>query len=334
MSELHCRLLERQAELEALEPDWWQLWRRLPAGSPFQSPAWLLSWWRAFHPGRLLTVAAFHEGLLVGLAPLYLEQHESGARLLPLGISLSDTFDFLVDPRLEGQVLAAFGGALGRARHAWTELCIPELPPDAVAAGLRPDFATTTVSSASACPALEIAGESGLSRIPASQRRKLQMARHRVAREAGRLIDKSELSADEWWHSLRRLHTSRWTSRGEAGVLSDETASHFHRTALAALQAQRLTRMYGLLIRGNIVGVYYGFLHRETAYAYLGGFDPDAAYFSPGTVLIGHAISQASLEGARRLDFLRGREPYKYRWGAIDQLNTCLHLTQPQQQAA
>src|SRR3954467_7238622 len=40
--------------LTRLLPQWWALWDRCPSATPFQSPAWLLPWWRAFQPGGLL----------------------------------------------------------------------------------------------------------------------------------------------------------------------------------------------------------------------------------------------------------------------------------------
>ncbi|WP_438035696.1 GNAT family N-acetyltransferase [Sorangium sp. So ce204] len=38
----------------------------------------------------------------------------------------------------------------------------------------------------------------------------------------------------------------------------------------------------------------------------------------PGVVMLASAIEHAAREGARTVDFLRGREPYKYDWGAVD----------------
>jgi len=38
-----------------------------------------------------------------------------------------------------------------------------------------------------------------------------------------------------------------------------------------------------------------------------------------GRALVGRAIELAVDEGASCFDFLRGAEPYKYRWGARDQ---------------
>src|SRR5205807_436927 len=53
-------------------------------------------------------------------------------------------------------------------------------------------------------------------------------------------------------------------------------------------------------------------------YYYLGGFDPELARRSVGTLLTARAIETAVADGCREFDFLRGREPYKYRWGCID----------------
>jgi CelD/BcsL family acetyltransferase involved in cellulose biosynthesis len=68
----------------------------------------------------------------------------------------------------------------------------------------------------------------------------------------------------------------------------------------------------------EIVASLYLFGHRRCAYFYLAGFDPRFKAFSPGMLLIGHAIEDTILEQAEEFDFLRGRESYKYRWGAMD----------------
>jgi CelD/BcsL family acetyltransferase involved in cellulose biosynthesis len=88
--------------------------------------------------------------------------------------------------------------------------------------------------------------------------------------------------------------------------------------ALPELAAAGLARLFTLSIEGRVVGAYYGLQHGGRAYAYLGGFDPDYAFESPGTMLIGHAIAGAAASGATAFDFLRGQEPYKYEWGAVD----------------
>ena len=49
---------------------------------------------------------------------------------------------------------------------------------------------------------------------------------------------------------------------------------------------------------------------------YITGFDKRYAAFSPGTVIVAHAIREAIRQGYRFFDFLRGDEPYKFSLGA------------------
>ena len=70
---LHAEVIRQAEPFAALEAEWWELWRRVAAATPFQSPAWLIPWWRCFHPGELFVVTVRAAGRLVGLAPFYVE---------------------------------------------------------------------------------------------------------------------------------------------------------------------------------------------------------------------------------------------------------------------
>ena len=63
-------------------------------------------------------------------------------------------------------------------------------------------------------------------------------------------------------------------------------------------------------------------IHFRTADGYLyynAGVDPDARDLSPGVLMVAAYVQRALAAGASRLDFLRGDEPYKYEWGAVDE---------------
>ena len=47
--------------------------------------------------------------------------------------------------------------------------------------------------------------------------------------------------------------------------------------------------------------------------------DPDARELSPGVLMVERYMRRALERGIGRLDFLRGDEPYKYEWGAVDE---------------
>lgn len=321
MSALRVELVEEARRLGALEPGWQALWARLPAATPFQSPAWALPWWRRFHPGPLLTAAAWRGEHLVGLAPCYLEDGAHGRRVLPVGISVSDYLDVLLDPD-EPAAGAALVHALAEVGDRWAVWELEELAAGAAALALpRPEGCDDQVLPQSACPVLPLAGAGVAACIPKQKMRKLRMARHRTERGGGEVERIGSEALDAFLHELVRLHGLRWRSRGEAGLLADERLRLFLEDTARAFLAAGLARLYALRIQGRIVGAYYGFLHGARAYAYFGGFDPAHAYESPGTVLLGHAIEEALREGAAEFHFLRGQEPYKYEWGAVDRWN-------------
>ena len=315
--------ISRADDLEALVPAWWDLWNRSPAATPFQSPAWLIPWWRAFAPGRLMVAAVWSKDNLVALAPLYLETGPLGRRLLPLGISISDYLDILIEPSFPESV-AGIVEQLSRWSE-WESCELSCLPLGAAALSLPSlsgcaDFHET----ADACPVLYLPREGGLDAgahpaIPALQRRKLRMARNRLARgPAWSIVSTGEWSAGKWLEELIRLHTTRWEERHEGGVLGDICIKTFHRSTLPELIDRKLAQLFALTVGDEVAGVYYGFSDRGRAYAYIGGFDPRFSFYSPGTVLLGHAIENALQDGVGELHFLRGGETYKYAWGAVD----------------
>jgi CelD/BcsL family acetyltransferase involved in cellulose biosynthesis len=134
----------------------------------------------------------------------------------------------------------------------------------------------------------------------------------------------NEHNVDELLESLLRLHHSRWSARGLAGVLAPEAVQKAHRETAPGLLSRGILRLYGLRLADRLIASFYGFTHLEAgkkrAYFYLGGFDPTFAQLSVGMLVIDYAVREAIREGAVEFDFLRGREAYKYHWGAKDRL--------------
>ncbi|HSC17346.1 MAG TPA: GNAT family N-acetyltransferase [Rhizomicrobium sp.] len=311
----------------ALLPEWRALWLASKAATPFQSPHWLLAWWEAFAPGDLRMIAVRQGGRLVGLAPLYREEGQYGPRLLPLGISLSDYVDVLVDDA----DMEAAGAAIASAFADLEDIDSVEwgeLQPHADALRLAAPFGWETFTQAgSTCPVATLPPE--LAQLPhllsPSRRRHLTTARNRARRRGevniiGADADKAPVLLSE----VVRLHTAAWQARGEPGVFSDRRVAEFHRAALPALMREGIVRLYALTVASAVAAVYYGFQHRNRAYAYLSGYDPEFAFESPGALLLAHAMEQAIQEGAEEFHFLRGREAYKYEWGGKDRVNVRL----------
>ncbi len=323
MTSTMVELVENTAALDRLAPAWADLWRRARSAPVFLSPAWLVPWWRAFHPGELRIVAVRSGGQLVGLAPLYREDGPLGQRLLPIGISVSDHLDLLVDPD-RPEAGAALLTVCGDDPD-WTSLELEELHPRAAALDIAaPDGMDDVVVPQNACPTLSLSGRCdphGLPiEIPPDRRRKVRRAWRAAGRLGGLEIEAMD-DTEQFVSELARLNSLRWRARGEGGLQADKTLEGFHRDCLPGLLARGLARLRALSIGGKTVAVYYGLRHGATASAYLGGFDPDYAEASPGSILIADAVAEAAQDGATEFDFLRGQEPYKYLWGARDVWN-------------
>lgn len=288
----------------------------MPQATPFQSPAWLLPWWRHFSPGTLLSVAVRDRGKLVALAPFYLEEGALGRRLLPLGISLSDFLDVLVDPDVP-EAGAALVQAYAARAAGWDSWDMEELAPAAAALSLPcPGGWRDETARQSPCPLIDLRAP-----LPSGKARKVSQSRNRLSRRGEvDIVSPSLETVQDALDTLFALHGARWRSRGEAGLVTQPVEA-FHRDCAPRLLAAGLLRFYLLQVEGRSAAGYLGFNHRDRAYAYLTGFDPDFAFESPMVALTAHAIEEAQREGASEFHFLRGQEAYKYEWGAADRWN-------------
>ena len=317
-SGIETELVRSDRALQRLLPEWWGLWERAERATPFQSPGWLLPWWTSFHPGELFSAAVRRHGELIAFAPLYLEDGAFGRRLLPLGISVSDSLDVLVDPAWRGAVRPVLLQALAEQRDAWDSLHLEELPEGAEALALEiPQGYEVATSGQSPHPVLALDGRetTTLRRVGKAWRRARRRGDVRVVFAGG-----GQVSC--FVEELFRLHAAAWEARGEPGVLADEEIRSFHRVAIPRLHAAGIARLLRLEIAGRTAAILYGFVHRGRASAYLSGYDPAFGFESPGAILLDAFIRQAADEGAGEFDFLRGQERYKYDWGAVDHWTT------------
>ena len=326
---LDAQLIDSRHAMEELRGEWQALWSRSGA-RPFQSLAWQLPWLRhvASREPAGLAVRDATDGSLVALAPLYVYRDPQGVRhLFPLGIATTDYLDVLCETGRD-DALAAVAEFIASQR-GWDVFEAPQLAAGSLLLRCRwPQGSRHDVSACEPNPVVSLDAP-----LPCSFAKRLRGAQRRIAR-AGRVEyegadrDGTPALLDE----LARLHASRWSTRGEPGVLAGAGVMQWHRESAEQLAGSGLLRLVALKFDGRVIGVVYALadapqLPRRRWYSYIGGFDPAFDAFSPGTLLIAHAIDAARAEGAAHFDFLRGAEPYKYRWGAVDQPMFALRVT-------
>jgi CelD/BcsL family acetyltransferase involved in cellulose biosynthesis len=325
---LDVALVTQTAALEALRPEWERLWLRSPRATPFQSPAWLIPWWRHIAEGDLLTLALREHGALVGLLPFYVYAADDGRRhLFPLGIGTTDYLDGLAIPGKEAAVMATGFRQLAALAERFDIAEWPQLRPGATLLEAAPADWASQIEPDVICPATPLPSSRGTSDAVVSRKtlRDLRTARKRAA-EAGALRweDAGAHDLGTVFDALLRLHAVQWEMRGEAGVLAAPAVQAVHRAALPELLRAGLLRLQALYLDDAIVAVLYALIDppqrpARRIYLYISGFDPALDRLSPGMLLVGHAFEEAVSEGFAVLDFLRGQERYKYFWGAKDE---------------
>ena len=309
-------IVTEAGRLAALADPWWALWRESRGATAFQSPSWLIPWWTAFAPGALVTMAVWDEGRLIALAPLYLEDGPYGRRLLPLGIGISDHLDLLLAPGNPDAALA-LGQGLAVLPLAWDSLELEEMLPGASALAIPPLAGRTeSLTPQSACPTVAVDGETDASGLPMAVPAKRRQFFRRAARRVDGCVE--EPAAAAFIEILEGLHAARWAAREEPGVLADPRVGVFHRLALPELCRAGLGRLTVARVDGRPAAALYQLCWGDQLATYISGFDPQFAAASPLSFLVGDAFIHAARRGLRRLDFLRGQEPYKYHWGAAD----------------
>jgi CelD/BcsL family acetyltransferase involved in cellulose biosynthesis len=288
----------------------------------------LLAWWSCFGDGAPSVVTARKRDRLIGLLPVYILEERGCRKLLPFGVSLSDYLDALIDPDSRGladELLESLVTVRG-----WDECFLPDLSPSAaLLAAECPSQLSEVRIHGETCPVLRLpsAIEGLRAVVPRKTLRDLRRARRRATEAGGMTVTRAESAALEAaMGELFRLHERRWHRVSGQGVCADPVVRRFHLSAAKWLLDAGMLRLYLMRIGNSLVAAYYGFVTNHTAYAYLSGFDPDCAEFSPGAQIVGHAIGEAVREGAREFHFLRGGEAYKYSWGAVDRLNTARTL--------
>jgi CelD/BcsL family acetyltransferase involved in cellulose biosynthesis len=150
--------------------------------------------------------------------------------------------------------------------------------------------------------------------------------RHEVRRKIRRAEAVGEVRLTTSAHPLAdlddfiELHQKRW---GEQGLFPPTSGGQCSRTFVRHLfrhfgphGAAKLTR---LTVGDRLVASGIHFDDGNRIHYYNAGVDPDARDLSPGVLMVAWYIRQAIETGRRELDFLRGNEPYKYEWGAVDQ---------------
>jgi CelD/BcsL family acetyltransferase involved in cellulose biosynthesis len=231
------------------------------------------------------------------------------------------------------EALAAYCGTVGDPEHPrqWDAVDLRRLRcGDPAADALAASFGaremaqgwTLNVEREDVCPVAELPAGGTMDDYFAGLGKK---ERHEIRRKVRRaeaagdvlLEDSGDPTAD--LPAFIDLHQKRW---GAAGLFPDTEGGRHSRVFFARLfelfGADGPLKLAFLTVGGRRIASGVSFETPDALLYYNAGVDPEARELSPGVVMVERYVRRAIERGIARMDFLRGDEPYKYEWGAVD----------------
>lgn len=322
--QLDVAVLEETENFALLEEDWEDLYRHSPRATPFQSWAWLYSWWESYGEGyelRLITVWA--GDLLVSILPMMLERGRGIRKLLFVGTGLTDYNDLLVRQGWEEPASEAGLRAL-QGMDGWHVIELQELRPTAATWDLLRVWRGPKISiSQSVCPKIEVRPWDELLMSVSRNLRKKARQDLRKTEEDG--VSLRPVGPNDIEQAARRcveLHREWWQGKD---IAQEHTTRVFESHLLAAVRRMTdrgLGTIFEFVRDGEVIISVLWIFGKDFVGSYLYGASQEAlTRYQVSSLATWNGINLALIRNSTHLDMLRGEEPYKLRWNPETSLN-------------
>lgn len=314
---LDIAIIEDTQDFAALEGEWEELYQSSPSVTPFQSWAWLYSWWESYgEKYELRLVAIRNAGILVGLIPLMLERRGGFRRLLFIGTGITDHLDVLAREGWEDGVAEAGMKALHQMGF-WHVADLQEVRPEAAAWGIFRGWAGSRARvQQSSCPVLDTRPwEELLTRLSKKNRKMARQTLRRAEEDGVRCERVGQDGVEQAGRSWLALHREQWRGRG---INPEHLTPRFGSHMLAAAKRMSASGRGGIyeFRRGEeVVASDFVLVGCEYVATYLQGVNEYALrQFQINTLFMWNWTNVALERGIPTVNLLRGEERHKLRW--------------------
>lgn len=312
-------VLDSAQDFAALEEEWEDLHRNAPLATPFQSWAWLYSWWESYGEGHELRLVTIRDGgLLVGLMPLMLEPRGGLGRLLFIGTGLTDYLDALAREGWEDEVSKAGARALGQI-NSWQVADLQQLRPEAAAWSIFRRWSGPQVRIwQDSCPVIDVKPWDELVvSLSRNHRSTVRRALRHAQTDGVHCEVAGEASVKQAARRLVALHREAWQGRD---ISHEHLTPRFESHIIAAARRMTARGLGGIseFRRGEevIVSDLWVSGHDFLGTYMLGVSQEALRRYQWSSLYIWDAVNIARSKNSSRLDLLRGEEPYKLRWSS------------------
>lgn len=317
--------IERITNIESLkkvEEEWNSLLFSSEWNCIFLTHEWLTSWWKCFSEDSSLEILLFRdeEGVLFGAAPF---MKKDGILQFICSQEVSDYCDVFA---ARGRREEFYENLMNYLETNYPDLRKIELM-NIKASSPTLDFLPRLASrqkfscfcvEKEAVLMLEIPSsyDDYLAGLGKKNRHELRRKLRRLEELKGIKIEKIT-DADGLRSSLRTfIALHKRSSPLKEEFWDKEGMVDFFHELVRRFSRRKWVELNFLIHENKALAALLNFPYENQIYFYNAAFDRDFARFSPGIFLFNYCIKQAISEKKQRVDFLRGRERYKYYFGA------------------
>ena len=331
-------LATNQSEFLKLQSDWERLFKENPRHSPFLAWGWVNAWLKHIAGQHELQIACLRDdsGTLLFVLPLVRRtgNHRFGSTQVTLvcnyGPECSENLGCLCVSDLESHSAELSARAIANfiGRHDTISLgCLDSAMdyPSRLKAAMQTSGRNIRLRPDVACPTVRLPGswDEYLRQLSSNFRSQVRRSNRQIggieqSQPHFRSIGPSE--AETFAHELIRLNRSRMQVKGEVSSLEDEAFRTFLDEAISYMASHGFAWMDSIERDNEVLGSALNLVHGDSVCYYMGGFDDRVKKLRPGSALFALVIKRCIDGGYAEYDFLRGAEPYKYRWRARDVL--------------
>jgi CelD/BcsL family acetyltransferase involved in cellulose biosynthesis len=326
-------VLKTLPELEQIREEWNNLLVNSASHVPFLRHEYLVPWWQTLGGGEwshgdlhILTDRSA-DGALQGIAPLFHTTNRDGKPALMFigSIEISDYLDLFCAPGyLEAFIDAALDSLADPAVPEWQVLDLYNILEDSptlpiLARAARERGWTYIQERIQPAPSITLPGswEDYLAGIQKKQRheirRKLRRAESYILPVRWYIVeDEASLDAE-----IEDFLTLMAYDHHKQEFLTEVMRYHLKEFIHVAFKAGWLQLAF-LQIGSEKAAGYLNFDYMNHIWVYNSGIDFRFNELSPGWVLLAYLVQWAIENGRQVLDFMRGDEDYKYRFGGVD----------------
>jgi CelD/BcsL family acetyltransferase involved in cellulose biosynthesis len=313
------------------EETWNALVEQSIADTPFSRYEYLTEWWKTLGGGewkeaKLVLVSATENDKLIGIAPLFIEEHDGQRALMLVGsIEISDYLDLIVRAEDLPRFLSGLLDFLvSQQADNWSALDWYNLPDSS------PTLAALKAESEKRgwiyheevyrpTPRIPLNGsfEEYLARIDKKQRHEIRRKMRRAA-ESDENIRFYVLDGTEDINAeISAFFDLMVQDPNKEKFLHPEMREQITVTMQNA-HARGYLWLGFLEVNGTKAAASLNFDYKNKLWGYNSGVSGEHRELSPGWVLLAYIIQWCCEHGRYEFDFMRGDEEYKYRFGGVN----------------